>query len=221
LYSHIPSQSLLINLPFSAGYHIYRDPIDGFNYSITLARPDLARNTNERYQMKVAYPNLTPLYPYICPSLRNIRVPISRPRTQMLQLYESHISPTLYAAIVTYSNPNYGTCTEILAPLGSSFELAMGVWEDFFRVKTRREWRDRDEIAELGGPMDKKLAYTYVKPVAEQEKVIKREPIIKKEPGIKEEPSSEDDELTITEVRARAASVGAWLAKPLRAGGGR
>lgn len=29
---------------------------------------------------------------------------------------------------------------EVLAPLGSSWEVAWGAFEMFFRVKTRREW---------------------------------------------------------------------------------
>ena len=35
-----------------------------------------------------------------------------------------------------------------MAPLGSSFDLALGQFEQFFLLKTKREWRERNGILE-------------------------------------------------------------------------
>ncbi|MCJ1246397.1 hypothetical protein MMC30_003604 [Trapelia coarctata] len=130
------------------GYHIYRDPNTGLGYDITLARVDLTTNTNERYTLKVPHPILAPLYPYHPPAPHNLRVPLPRPRTQSVQLYETHAAPFRYAVFVQYSSPTRGTAKQVLAPLGSSFELAMSSWEHFFRVKCKREWSERNGILE-------------------------------------------------------------------------
>ncbi|MCJ1432784.1 hypothetical protein MMC27_002141 [Xylographa pallens] len=145
---------------YTDGYHIYRDRT-GFSYDITLARSDLTTNTNARYFLKVSsFPysmNLsTPLYPYILP--RHSRVPLPAPRTQCLQLYESHISPSKYACFSSYSSPTAGTATHVLAPLGSSFSLAIGQFMHFFKLKTKLEWKERNGT--LGDESETAFLYT-------------------------------------------------------------
>ncbi|MCJ1386901.1 hypothetical protein MMC17_010029 [Xylographa soralifera] len=147
---------------YTDGYHIYRDST-GFSYDITLARSDLTTNTNARYFLKVScFPysmNLsTPLYPYTLP--RRSRVPLPAPRTQCVQLYESHISPSKYACFSSYSSPTAGIATHVLAPLGSSFSVAMDQFMHFFKLKTKLEWKERN------GTLDKEseTAFTYTPP---------------------------------------------------------
>ena len=144
------------------GYHIYRDST-GFSYDIALARSDLTSNTHTRYFLKVSsFPysmNLsTPLYPYILP--RHSRVPLPAPRAQCLQLYESHIAPSKYACFSSYSSPTAGTATHVLAPLGSSFALAIAQFMDFFKLKTKLEWKERNGT--LG--KDSETAFVYTPP---------------------------------------------------------
>ena len=144
------------------GYHIYRDSTS-FSYDITLARSDLTTNTNARYFLKVSsFPYLmnlcTPLYPYILP--RHSRVPLPAPRTQCLQLYESHIWPSKYACFSSYSSPTAGTATHVLAPLGSTFSLAIEQFMHFFKLKTKLDWKERN------GTLDKEseTAFLYTPP---------------------------------------------------------
>ncbi|MCJ1398129.1 hypothetical protein MMC11_001326 [Xylographa trunciseda] len=150
------------NKMYTDGYHIYRDST-GFSYDITLARSDLTTNTNARYFLKVSsFPytiNLfTPLYPYTLP--RRPRVPLPAPRTQCLQLYESHVSPSTYACFSSYSSPTAGTATHVLAPLGSSFPLAMEQFMQFFKLKTKLEWKERNGTLDSGS----ETAFVYTPP---------------------------------------------------------
>ncbi|MCJ1389867.1 hypothetical protein MMC18_002724 [Xylographa bjoerkii] len=150
------------NKMYTDGYHIYRDST-GFGYDITLARSDLTTNTNARYFLKVSsFPytiNLfTPLYPYTLP--RRSRVPLPAPRTQCLQLYESHVSPSKYACFSSYSSPTAGTATHVLAPLGSTFTLAMGQFTQFFKLKTKLEWKERNGTLD----MESENAFVYTPP---------------------------------------------------------
>ncbi|MCJ1472638.1 hypothetical protein MMC13_001287 [Lambiella insularis] len=148
------------------GYHIYRDST-GFAYDITLVRSDLAVNINERYSLKVSsspYNSIhifTPLYPYFLP--RRTRVPLSAPRTQCLQLYESHAPPMKYACFTNYSSPLAGTACHILAPAGSGFLLAFGQFMQFFKLKTKLEWNERNGV--LGSEStESKSAFVYKRP---------------------------------------------------------
>ena len=79
-----------------------------------------------------------------------------------MQLYESHISPATFACFTNYSSPIAGTARLVLAPLGSSFQLAMEQFEHFFRVKTRLEWSERNARVERGG--DRVGCFVYSMP---------------------------------------------------------
>lgn len=148
------------------GYHIYRDAT-GFAYDITLARSDLTVNTNERYALKVSsFPHdevhiFTPLYPYFLP--HRSRVPLPAPRTQCVQLYESHISPSKFACFTNYSSPTAGTACHVLAPVGSSFQLAVDHFMQFFKLKTKLEWKERNGTMGSEGT-GSKSAFVYMPP---------------------------------------------------------
>ncbi|KAL9129242.1 MAG: hypothetical protein Q9217_002254 [Psora testacea] len=143
---------------FSDGYHIYRDSTT-FAYDITLARINLLTNKNQRYSLKVNEPASddpspspiisNPIFPSLLPSPRP-RARIHHARAQRLQLYESHATPKLYACYAKYSGPKQSSIPRILAPLGSSFELAFGNFKQFFTLKTRKEWDDRLVKANMG-----------------------------------------------------------------------
>ncbi|KAL9633021.1 MAG: hypothetical protein Q9164_004947 [Protoblastenia rupestris] len=76
-----------------------------------------------------------------------------------LKIYETHNTPKLYACFTKYSAPGQSSMPEILAPLGSSFELAFGVFKQFFRLKTHKEWDDRLIKANMG-----EEAFVYTPP---------------------------------------------------------
>ena len=143
------------------GYHIYRDST-GFNYDITLARADLTSNKNERYYLKVSpfRPFPTPVFPSFSP--HGARAFIVRPRLQRLQLYETHTAPNLYATYVKYSSPGR-SATHVLCPTGSSFEMALGNFKAFFKIKSRKTWEQR-----LANVQVEEDAFIYTPPAADQ-----------------------------------------------------
>lgn len=143
-----------ISLPSSSSTHecIFcpTNMLQGFNYDITLARADLATNKNERYNLKVyglsstATPLITPIFStpvfQSFPPLQLNRAFIRNARAQRLQLYESHSTPKLYACYSKYSAPKKQATPEMLAPIGSSFDLAYGNFKQFFLLKTLKQW---------------------------------------------------------------------------------
>ena len=149
---------------FTEGYGIYRDE-GGFPYNVTLARVDLATNTNERYHLKVGHLP-TPIYPYYCP--RRSRVRLDRPPTQQLQLFQTHEIPRRYACYTVYASRDGVSSGHVLAPPYSSFELALSQFEQFFKMKTYLDWRDRFEKVpnNIVGPDGKPLppAFRYAIP---------------------------------------------------------
>lgn len=122
-------------------------------------------NKNQRYSLKVngtsdnPLPSpiiSTPIFVSLPPSILP-RVRIRNPRAQRLQLYESNATPKIYACYTKYSAPNQSSLPEVLAPLGSSFELAFSTFKQFFTLKTRKEWDDRLIKAVMG---DEAFVYT-------------------------------------------------------------
>ena len=155
------------------GYHIYHDHT-GFQYDITLARANLTTNKNQRYSLKVnSNPNphpdpglntsttpfyfSTPIFPSFTP--RSFGAPIRNPFAQRLQLYETHATPRLYACYSKYSAPDQRATVEMLAPVGSSFELAFDHFQKFFTLKTLKEWDQRLVKANMGDE-----AFVYAPP---------------------------------------------------------
>ena len=122
------------------GYEIYRD-LNGLAYDVTLARIDLTLNENERFHLKVRH-HLITMYKYKSP--RRTRVPLDRPPAQRLQLFQTHSAPKYFACYTTYKSREGLASHQMLAPSGSSFEVAMGQFEQFFKLKTRLLWSDRD-----------------------------------------------------------------------------
>ena len=94
-----------------------------------------------RGYLRVGHPTITPLYTYYSP--RNTRVPIANPRAQCLQLYESTTEPKTYFSCMTKSSQN-GSFTEVIAPKPSSQVVALGLFKDYFKIKTGVEWEKRD-----------------------------------------------------------------------------
>lgn len=69
-------------------------------------------------------------------------VPIERAYAKQLQLYESNAEPHVYATYVKYSRIGKSG-TELVAPRGSSFDLAMTAYKKFFKIKTGKSWDER------------------------------------------------------------------------------
>ena len=95
------------------------------------------------------------------------RAPVRRPHAQRLQIYESHASPKLYACFEKYSKPGANSTASILAPIGSSFELAFDHFRKFFKLKTGKDWDDR-----LHKTAPSKGAFIYVPPKEGQPKGV-------------------------------------------------
>ncbi|MCJ1334830.1 hypothetical protein MMC09_000095 [Bachmanniomyces sp. S44760] len=139
------------------GYHVYYDHT-GFNYDVILVRADLTTNQNERCSLKVGLPHSTRTFPYRSP--RRPRVPLGRPRTQRLQMFQNHVAPLSYACHVNYSSPTKGNASQILAPVGSSFETTISSFKKFFELKTGIEWDHRD----LDSDVKDETAFVYSAP---------------------------------------------------------
>ncbi|KAL2038152.1 hypothetical protein N7G274_009100 [Stereocaulon virgatum] len=148
-----------------SGYGLYYDPSDSFPFDITLARANLLYDRNERYRLTVCHPASpqaqartpptsspvspppsspipvisTPIFPIRPPSTR-ARARLVSPRAQRLQLFVTHNVPKQYACSVTYSTPSAQTQSHILAPSGSTWELAWGTFSSFFKLKTGKDW---------------------------------------------------------------------------------
>lgn len=157
---------------FSDGYHVYQD-CTNFNYDITLARTNLLVNKNDRFALKVCHPPhppphkrfltpdpiiTTPLFPTV-PLSPRARARIHCPRAQRLQLYESHAAPKYYACYAKCSSPGQAPTSEMLAPVGSSWETAWDAFQGFFRLKTGKMWEERFVRVKGGAE-----AFTYTPP---------------------------------------------------------
>ena len=84
----------------------------------------------------------TPIFPSVPLPFRP-RVRLGRPRAQRLQLYESNATPKLYACFEKYSKPGNDPVASILAPIGSSFDVAFDHFKKFFKLKTGKHWEER------------------------------------------------------------------------------
>ncbi|KAJ9294333.1 hypothetical protein DTO271G3_6908 [Paecilomyces variotii] len=109
-----------------AGYHLCADKETGVTYCATLVRPTPVTGRNEKYQLK--YHHLHAL--------------IERPYAKQPQLYESNAEPHVYATYVKYSRIGKSG-TELVAPRGSSFDIAMKAYKKFFKIKTGKNWDER------------------------------------------------------------------------------
>lgn len=151
------TDSILVN------YHLYTDKATNVTYCATLVRPTALANQREKYLLKVGlhtYSHNPLIYPntlrWTCTQTFNshlyktqsrhpgrcTNVPIDNPHAQLLQVYESNGEPRVYAAYVKYSRVGKAT-THLLAPLGSSLDLAMKSFKEFFRLRTGRGWDQR------------------------------------------------------------------------------
>lgn len=70
-----------------------------------------------------------------------------------LQLYQSHGIPFLYACSVSYTGSTSKLKTEILAPIGSTFEQSFNSFTRYFQSITKSTWEEhtakRDEEVKL------------------------------------------------------------------------
>ncbi|KAH8698493.1 BRCT domain protein [Talaromyces proteolyticus] len=62
--------------------------------------------------------------------------------TFLARVYETNKSPHTYSAFVKYSRTG-ASGKDILAPGGSTLDLAVSTFEKFFKTKTGLEWKDR------------------------------------------------------------------------------
>ncbi|MCJ1272321.1 hypothetical protein MMC21_000107 [Puttea exsequens] len=67
-----------------------------------------------------------------------------------LKLYTTHTAPKMFACFVKYSAPGNKSWSRVLAPTGSSWETAWAAFEQFFKLKTRKEWAMRFYKYEMG-----------------------------------------------------------------------
>ena len=118
------------------GYSIFQDST-GFAYDIILTRTDEVLEKDEKYTLKVG----VPILPYV--RINRTRVPLPRPLAQRLQLYATGEEPRVHACYMTYSAPIYGSKTETVAPLASTFSTAVGAFKRMFRLKTQKDWDAR------------------------------------------------------------------------------
>lgn len=163
----LTSGTHLLTQVLTGNYSIYYDHMN-YKYNITLARADLLNNTNERHVLKVYVPlphfhpqhNIftTLVFPSI-PFPFRPRVRLHRPWAQRLQLYESNATPKLYACFEKYSKPGTDPATNMLAPVGSSFDVAFDHFKKFFKLKTGKTWEDRLQKA-----VPSKDAFIFVPP---------------------------------------------------------
>lgn len=128
---------MLIKSPDS--YHIYRD-VTGYAYDIDLIRSDLLEKSRGSYKLRVGHLSCPLFAAYSpCCSMR-----LDRPHAQCLQLFESDKEPRLYTCYVTYSDPKCGASTRVLAPKPSSYYLAMSMFEQFYKQKTGKDWKNKE-----------------------------------------------------------------------------
>ena len=119
---------------------------------MTLVRSDLLEkkktsNVDERWVLKVGQ-ILNPLWPSYTP--RQTCVPLGKPRTQCLQLYESgNEKRRTYATYATYSTSDGKSATHVCAPAGTKFPVAMDHFKAFFKLKTKRKWHERNAIEKM------------------------------------------------------------------------
>jgi hypothetical protein len=122
-------------------HHLYRD-ITGFVYDIKLLRLDLAKNTNERFMMRLYESNTTP-HTYAV----HVRF--------MSSLKKRVLSPSVKALSVL---PDEGV---VVAAVGSAWEGAFGEFRRVFKHLSGLEWEERldgvkagrmrTDMQELGG----------------------------------------------------------------------
>ncbi|KAL1862232.1 hypothetical protein Plec18170_001057 [Paecilomyces lecythidis] len=77
-----------------------------------------------------------------CATLVRQTLMAGRNEKYQLKLYESNAEPHVYATYVKYSRVGKSG-TELVAPRGSSFDLAMAAYKKFFKIKTGKDWDDR------------------------------------------------------------------------------
>ncbi|GAD98380.1 BRCT domain protein [Paecilomyces variotii No. 5] len=77
-----------------------------------------------------------------CATLFRPTLMTGRNEKYQLKLYESNAEPHVYATYVKYSRIGK-SATELVAPRGSGFDLAMAAYKKFFKIKTGKDWDDR------------------------------------------------------------------------------
>ncbi|RMJ26379.1 brct domain protein [Aspergillus sp. HF37] len=121
-------------------YHLYSDKSTNVTYCATLVRPTAFANQREKYLLKTFNSHLYETQPRHPGHYTNVS--LDNPHAQQLQVYESNSEPRVYAAYVKYSRVGKAA-THLLAPLGSSLDLAMKAFKQFFLLRTGREWDQR------------------------------------------------------------------------------
>lgn len=157
-----------------AGYHLYTDQKTGVTYCATLVRPSVVKGRKEKYLAKVScflynyslrkHPTSIvfflqstlsqsgPIFStQILPRNHLLRVPIYNPFAQQLQLYESDATPHVYATYVKYSRVG-ASGKQLLAPRGSSLDLALTVFKKFFQTKTGLRWEEQYDDSKTPEP---------------------------------------------------------------------
>lgn len=68
----------------------------------------------------------------------------------VLRIYSSDEPPYYYAVFATYFSPDGYEARSVLAPPGSTFEVAFGAFKEQFKVRTKLDWAQR---VQAGQPM--------------------------------------------------------------------
>jgi len=127
-------------------YHIYKDD-NGFEYSVTLVRIDIRRNSNERFVLRL-YESHT----------SDLSLPagdeggIAAGAEAGTEEEGGHGTNTYTVWLRFVSEKNGGEpVIQCLAAEGSQFENAMGVFKSAFWTWTGRRWEERDKNLKDGG----------------------------------------------------------------------
>lgn len=130
------------------GYHLYVDESTGATFSATLVRHTLIKNRSRKEKFLARVSGLDnfiaqrPLNPHL------LRVPVYNPFAQRIQVYETNKEPHIYTTFVKYTRVGISS-KDMLAPRGSTLDIALFAFKKFFRVKTGVEWKDRFDDSKL------------------------------------------------------------------------
>jgi hypothetical protein len=131
-------------------YHIYKDG-NGFEYSVTLVRIDIRRNSNERFILRLYESHISDISP---PTGDEVEIEDeAEPETQAGTEAEDGHGTNTYTVWLRFVSEKKGDepVVQCLADEGSEFENAMAVFQYAFRTWTGRRWEERRKNVKDGG----------------------------------------------------------------------
>lgn len=130
-------------------YHIYKD-CNGFEYSATLARIDIRRNSNEQFVLRLYEGHTSD---FLVSAGDEDGIVVGAKAGGEAEGGGAHV-PRMYAVWLRFVGQKNGgePVVQRLAAEGSAFESAMGVFKRAFRTWTGRRWEERDKnVKDAGG----------------------------------------------------------------------